>query len=122
MRGAGAVRLYAYIAAALLLAGFIGYGVHIVRKASRVDVAEARAEAAEKGRADDMAEVVKRLDDDAESRKAFIARFDAIDSKFANIKIPDPKLLIQTREVKGACSVTGASVEFVRVYNAASEP
>jgi hypothetical protein len=116
------VKLYAIIAGLILLAGGIGYGVHIVRKASRVDQAEARAEAAEKGRASDMAEVVKRLDADKAWREGFAAKFDAIDAKFDSIKIPDPKVLVQTREVPGACPVTGVSSEFLRLYNQASEP
>lgn len=48
------MRLWAYVIAFALLAGTIGYGIHIVRKASRVDAAEARAEAAEQ-RASDVA-------------------------------------------------------------------
>jgi hypothetical protein len=116
------MKLYAYLAALVIVAGIVGYGVHIVRKASRVDAAEARAEAAEKGRADDMAKVIKRLDADKAWREGFAAKFDAIDAKFDSIKIPDPKVLVQTREVPGACPVTGVSSEFLRLYNQASEP
>lgn len=115
-------RIYVYIAATLLLSGVVGYGVHIVRKASRVDAAEARAEAAESGRAADMAEVVKRLDADAAQRTALLTRLDGIDKRFSEIKIPDPKVLVQTREVPGACPVTGVSDEFVRLYNQAASP
>ncbi len=53
------MKLYLYIAAAIVMAGLIGYGVHIVKKANRVDVAEAKAEAAEK-RALDIAETAAK--------------------------------------------------------------
>jgi hypothetical protein len=116
------MKIYAYLAALALLAGVVGYGVHIVKKANRVDAAEARAEAAEKGRKDDMAEVVRRLDADAKQRGELLARMGGIEQRFADIKIPDPKVLVQTREVPGACPVTGVSSEFLRLYNQASEP
>jgi hypothetical protein len=116
------MKIWAYVILAAALAGAIGYGVHIVKKANRVDVAEARAEAAEQGRKDDMAEVVRRLDADAKQRGELLARMGGIEQRFADINIPDPKVLVQTREVPGACPVTGVSVDFVRLYNQASEP
>lgn len=116
------MKIYAYIAALVLLAGVVGYGVHIVRKANRVDVAEARAEAAEKGRAADMKEVVRRLDKDAAERQAFIARLDAIDRRFNDIHIPEPGKLVLTKEIPGACPVTGIGDPFVVVWNDASKP
>jgi len=119
------MKLWAYIIAAILLAGAIGYGVHIVKKANRAEAAEARADAAEKGRADDMKEIAKRLDADAADRKAFSARFDAIEKKFDNLKIPPAAELVQNREVpsvEGKCLAPGVGPEFVRVYNQASEP
>lgn len=116
------MRIYIAIVVALALAGAAAYGVHIVKKANRVDVAEARAEAAEHGRADDMAEVVKRLDADAKQRGELLTRLDGIDKRFDGIKIPDPKVLVQTREVPGACPVTGVSDEFVRLYNQTASP
>lgn len=119
------MKIYAYLAAALLLAGLLGAGVHIVRKASRVDVAEARAEAAEKGRASDMAEVVKRLDDDKAWREGFGKRFDAIDQKFAGLKIPTAAELVQSKEVpsvEGKCIADSVGPTFVGLFNEASEP
>ncbi len=119
------MKLCLYIAAALVMAGVVGYGIHIVKKANRVDVAEARAEAAEKGRADDMKEVARRLDEDAEWRKGFGKRMDGIDAKFANLKIPPPAALVQPREVpsvEGKCIAPSVGPEFVSVYNRASEP
>jgi hypothetical protein len=116
------MRLWLYVAALAALAGAGLYLHHLQEKASRVDAAEARAEAAEKGRADDMREVVRRLDESATERKALAARLEAIDKRFDAIKLPDPKVLIQTREVPGACPVTGVSDEFVRLYNQTAEP
>jgi hypothetical protein len=119
------VKLWAYVAIAAILSGAIGYGVHIVKKANRADAAEARAAAAEAGRADDMAEVVKRLDADAEARIAFNKRFDDIEAKFAGIKIPPPAKLVQQREtpsVEGKCMVPSIGPEFVRVWNDSTAP
>lgn len=116
------MKIYAYIAALLLLAGAVGYGAHIVKKANRVDAAEARADAAEKGRADDMKEVTRRLDADRQWREDFGKRFAAIDEKFNNLKIPEPGKLVFTKEVPGACPIVGVSDDFVGVFNAASEP
>jgi multidrug efflux pump subunit AcrA (membrane-fusion protein) len=53
------MKIYAYLAAALLLAGLVGGAVHIIRKANRVDVAEAKAKAAEQ-RALDIAETAAK--------------------------------------------------------------
>lgn len=51
------LRLYAYIAAGLLLAGLLGYGAHIVKKANRADAAETALAIAQK----DFAASVERL-------------------------------------------------------------
>lgn len=75
-----------------------------------------------KGRIEDMAEVRRRLEADAVARQELITRLDGIDKRFSEIKIPDPKVLVHTREVPGACPVTGVSDEFVRLYNQAAEP
>lgn len=115
-------KLYLYAIAALALAGGVWWIHALQAKASRVDAAETAQHAAEAGRAADMAEVVKRLDADAKQRGELLVRLDGIDKRFSEIKIPDPKVLVQTREVPGACSVTGVSGEFVRVYNQASTP
>jgi hypothetical protein len=115
------VKIWAYVIGLSMISALLGYGVHVVRKASRVDAAEARATAAEKGRADDMAEIVKRLDADARDRKAFVERFDAIDRRFADIKIPEPGKLILTKEIPGEpCARVGVGLEFVGVWNTAS--
>lgn len=119
------VRLYAYLVAAAILAGLFTYGVHIVKKANRADAAEARADAAEAGRAEDMREIAKRLDESAADRKAFLGRLDAIDTKFANLKIPAPKELVQHNEVpsvQGKCDAPTVGSSFVGVWNAASAP
>lgn len=119
------MKIWAYLAALAIVSGMIGYGVHIVKKANRVDAAETRAEAAEKGRAEDMAKVMQRLDKDAEDRRQFAARFDAIEKRFDDIKIPPPANLVQNREVpsvEGKCVAPSVGVEFVSVWNLASEP
>jgi hypothetical protein len=114
-------KLIAGLALLALIGGLIWYEVGIHKKAARVDQAEDRAEAAEKGRAKDMAEVVRRLDADAIQRGELLANFARIDKRFDSIKI-DPKVLVQTREVPGACPVVGVSSGFVSVFNDASEP
>lgn len=116
------LRLYAIAALALAALGAGAYVVHLQHKASRVDAAEAAQHEAEAGRAADMAEVVKRLDADAKQRGELMVRLDGIDKRFSEIKIPDPKVLVQTREVPGACPVTSVSDEFVRLYNQTASP
>lgn len=119
------MKLYVYLIAFALLAGTIGYGIHIVRKASRVDAAEARAEAAEQGRAADMAEVVKRLDESAADRKALNDKMDGITQWAKNLKIPAPAALVQHNEVpsvEGKCDAPTVGLEFVRVWDSASSP
>jgi hypothetical protein len=118
----GQWKLIAGLAVLAVIGGLIWYEVGVHKKAARVDQAEDRAEAAEKGRAQDMAEVVRRLDADAIQRGELLAKFASIDERFNSIKIPDPKVLVQTREVPGACPVVGVSDEFVRVFNEASAP
>lgn len=118
------MKTYLYIALALALA-FIGGWLYIDRlqeKAARVDAAEAAVEAERKGRADDMREVVRRLDDDAKGRAELAARMGGIEARFNDLKIPEPGKLILTKEVPGACPSVGASPEFVSVFNGASEP
>lgn len=108
-----------------IIGGVIWYEIGIHKKAARADAAEARAEAAEKGRAEDMAKVMQRLDKDAEDRRQFAARFDAIEKRFDDIKIPPPAKLVQNREVpsvEGKCVAPSVGVEFVSVWNLASEP
>ena len=115
------MKAWAYVAALAVLAGLVGGLVHLAKKAARVDAAEARAQAAEKGRADDMAEIVKRLDKDAADRKAFAARFDAIDQRFDNLKIPEPGKLIQWKEKPGdPCPSPSLGAPFISVWNSAS--
>ena len=116
------MKLYLYALAALALLGLLAYGAHIKGKADRTDAAEARADAAEAGRAADMREVVKRLDRDAAQRQELVTRLDGIDKRFGEIVIPKPEKLIQTREVPGACPVIGVSSEFVSVWNNAASP
>lgn len=119
------VKLWLYVAAAIMLSGFIGYGIHIVKKANRADAAEARADAAEAGRAKDMREVVRRLDESEKERQRFLQRFDDIEKRFDGIKIPPPQALVNNREVpsvEGKCIAPTVGSEFVGVWNAASEP
>lgn len=118
-------RLYIYLVAALLLSGVVGYGIHIVRKASRVDAAEARAEAAESGRAADMAEITKRLDRDATQRQALLDRMGGIEERFNNLKIPAPSALVQNHEVpsvEGKCNAPSIGASFVGVWNDSAKP
>lgn len=121
------MKLWAYVALAALLAGVIGYGVHIVKKANRADAAEARAEAAEKGRAADMAEVVKRLDESAKERKALNAKLDGINDRFDKLKInlPPASALVSHNEVpsvEGKCDAPTVGPSFISVWNDASKP
>lgn len=115
------MKIWAYVAALAILAGLVGGLVHMAKKASRVDAAEARADAAENGRHDDMVEVVKRLDKDAEERKALNGRLDAIDKRFDDIHIPEPGKLIQWKEKPGdPCPAVSIGPEFVSVFNQTS--
>lgn len=41
------MKIWAYVIAAALLAGAVGYGIHVVKKANRAEAAEAQAKAAE---------------------------------------------------------------------------
>lgn len=119
------MKAWAYLAILVLLAGAVAGAVHIVRKAQRVDVAEARAEAAERGRKDDMDEIVKRLDKDAVDRKDLLDRFAAIDERFDELKLemPKPADLVQRTEIPGeSCPRVGVSESFVSVYNQSSSP
>lgn len=125
MRVVGGVRLWLYIVAGAALLGLAAYEVRVHKRAAQAEAAEQRADAAEAGRAEDMREVVRRLDKDAADRQQFLKRFDDIEAKFASIKIPPPQALVDHREVpsvEGKCDAPTVGSEFVRVWNDASQP
>jgi hypothetical protein len=53
------VKLWLYVAAAIMLSGFIGYGIHIVKKANRAEAAEEALDEARKQFAADVSRLSK---------------------------------------------------------------
>ncbi len=53
------MKLYAYLAAAVILAGLLGYGIHIVRQANRAEAAEEALEKAQERFAADVSRLTK---------------------------------------------------------------
>jgi hypothetical protein len=98
------VRLYLYAAALLALIGLGWYGVHIYNKAQRVDVAEAKAEAAEQ-RALDIAEAATKAaaKDMAinATLEAFRADLGSQSQSFRDALLRKPLVHEVTREVNG---------------------
>lgn len=102
---------------------FAGWRINEWRQGYQQREAAERALTMERqGRVDDMKEVRRRLEEDAAARMEYLARLDGIEKRFKDLKIPDPKVLVHTREVPGACPVSGVSDEFVRLYNQAAAP
>lgn len=87
------MKLYAYIIAAILLAGLVGYGVHVWRKAERVDVAEAAQRQAVvdlKNYADRSLKAIQdfnaRAEKDRKGDEALDARLTALEGVAADLR------------------------------------
>lgn len=116
------MRLYLYIAAAILTASLLAYGAHVVKKANRTDAAEAALAEERKSHKAALLKVETALAASTEERKKLQKGLTEIASRFNSIVIPPPKTLVRVKEVPGACPVVGVSPGFVSVYNAASNP
>ncbi len=117
------MKLYVILAAVAL---FLGAGVYVVqlqKKANRVDAAETALQAEREARSLEQAKYLSDLKASEEDRKALASGLEAITDRFNSIQIPEPKTLIKTVQVPNeACSRTGVSSEFVKLYNQASAP
>lgn len=116
------MKIYLYLAALALLAGLIGYGAHVVKKANRTDAAEAALAGEKKRHIDDLAQVEKALAASTLERQKLNQGLTDITRRFNSIVIPLAKTLVQVKEIPGACPHIGVSADFLSVYNAASNP
>ena len=116
------MKLYAYLAAALILAGAFAYGVHIYKKAER-------AEAAEKALTDYKGAVAAREKKEADDRKAAEARsktlattLDQVSATLDDLRAHPPKASVIREKLPGDdCPRLRLSDDFVRVWNAAAD-
>lgn len=114
------MRLYAYLAIALAVMGLFAYGVHVWRKAERVEVAEKALVIERQQHKADNEKAAKDIKESEEQRQRLASGLQAVTDRFNSIVIPLPKTLVKTVEVPGACPRVGVSDDFVRVYNEAS--
>src|SRR3954469_11478410 len=112
------MRIYAYLAIALALAGLLAYGAHVVKKANRAEAAEAALASEQRAHRADNEKAAKDLKESEEQRHRLATGLQAVTDRFNSIVIP--KTLVKTVEVPGACPRVGISDDFVRVYNQAS--
>lgn len=117
------LKFYAYIAAALALASFLAYGVHVVKKANRTESAEAALVALRKEQIAAIGQIQKTLADSQLERQKLQTGLTEISRRFNSIVIPPAKVLVRTVQVPGeACPHVGVSADFVSVFNQASNP
>lgn len=114
------LRLYAYLACAIAIAGFMAYGVHLKHKADKYDEAKAALADERKDRAAEQADTAKKLAVSEAERKAYSLAAQAIAQRFSSIEVPSPKTLIKTVEVPGACPRIGVNDVYVGLWNEAS--
>lgn len=129
------MKIYAYLAGLLLLAGFVGGAVHLWRKAERVDVAEANEKAADKRaaaadlRAVDTAE---RFLAAATTDRKNAAELDGLRAEMAKQNLYIAQLLKEkplTHEVTHVDAKTGATVtcrerdaaRYLELWNSAAD-
>lgn len=87
------MKIYAYIVAAIMLAGAVAYGVHIVKKANRAEVAEkaladetAKHAAYVEAEAKQLAEFIRKAQADKDSDTALTGRITALEGAAAAIR------------------------------------
>lgn len=115
------MKLYAYLAAAVLLIGLIGGAVHVVKKANRAEAAEAALAGERSAHKAQLAQVEKALAASLVERQKLNDGLKAITERF-NKPAPPPKTLVKIVEVPGACPRVGVSDEFVRLWNESGSP